>query len=186
MGSGRRRHRPCPGVMPAEPRHDRPGGCRRQRRVLLQAEMVVTRGQASAYRPGQRGPAARRATVRPGELREPAGPRPRRDGWYGDPRQAQPGGVRVVDRREPETVERALRGWRQRGIVSTGYRTIVVHDLESLARIARIEVRRRTWNWPEPAIPQGPGTSPRRPRSAKRGLGEGLGALIPAAPPLVG
>jgi CRP/FNR family cyclic AMP-dependent transcriptional regulator len=85
-----------------------------------------------------------------------------------------------------ETVERALRGWRQRGIVSTRYRTIVVHDLESLARIAGIEVRRRTWNWPEPAIPQGPGTSPRRPRSAKRGLGEGLGALIPAATPHVG
>jgi CRP-like cAMP-binding protein len=49
-----------------------------------------------------------------------------------------------------ETVERALRRWRGRRIISTGYRTIVVHDLASLARIAGIEVRRRAWNWPAP------------------------------------
>lgn len=47
-----------------------------------------------------------------------------------------------------ETVERALRSWRTRRIVSTRYRTIIVHDLEALARIAGITVRRRTWNWP--------------------------------------
>src|SRR6266536_3126452 len=38
-----------------------------------------------------------------------------------------------------ETVERTLRGWRGRGIVSTAYRTIVVHGLESLAPIAGVQ-----------------------------------------------
>jgi CRP/FNR family transcriptional regulator, cyclic AMP receptor protein len=46
-----------------------------------------------------------------------------------------------------ETVGRVLRRWRARGIVSTRYRVIVVHDLEALARIAGVEVRRRSWNW---------------------------------------
>jgi CRP/FNR family transcriptional regulator, cyclic AMP receptor protein len=83
-----------------------------------------------------------------------------------------------------ETVERALRNWRARGIVSTRYRTIIVHDLESLARIAGITVRRRTWNWP--VMPDA--VKPRRnaqatpPGSAHRRLGEGLGALIPVGP----
>jgi CRP/FNR family transcriptional regulator, cyclic AMP receptor protein len=35
-----------------------------------------------------------------------------------------------------ETVDRALRKWRERGIVSTGHRKIVVRDTEALARIA--------------------------------------------------
>jgi CRP-like cAMP-binding protein len=45
-----------------------------------------------------------------------------------------------------ETVDRTLTRWRSRGIISTRYRTIVVHDLETLARIAGIQVRRRAWN----------------------------------------
>ena len=48
-----------------------------------------------------------------------------------------------------ETVDRILARWRSRGIISTRYRTIIVHDLETLARIAGIQIRRRTWNWPE-------------------------------------
>jgi CRP-like cAMP-binding protein len=44
-----------------------------------------------------------------------------------------------------ETVDRTLTGWRRRGIISTRYRTIVVHDLETLARIAGIQVRRRAY-----------------------------------------
>ncbi len=59
-----------------------------------------------------------------------------------------------------ETVERNLRGWRQRGIVSTAYRTIVVYDLETLARIGGVEVRRRTWNWP--VMPAARPPAPRR------------------------
>lgn len=84
-----------------------------------------------------------------------------------------------------ETVDRALRSWRTRGIVSTRYRTVIVHDLESLARIAGITVRRRTFNWPVM-----PDTTPSRrntrspgPRlSSARRPGEGLGALIPVGP----
>ena len=41
-------------------------------------------------------------------------------------------------------VDRALSNWRRRGIISTGRRTIVVHDLEGLARIAGVEVSRRS------------------------------------------
>lgn len=59
-----------------------------------------------------------------------------------------------------ETVDRVFRRWRDRGFVSTYYRTIVVHDLEALARIAGIQVRRQAWNWPttrnstsRPALP---------------------------------
>ena len=48
-------------------------------------------------------------------------------------------------------VDRALRNWRLRGIISTGYRTIVVHDLESLARIAGVQVIRRSWSGRQPA-----------------------------------
>lgn len=46
-----------------------------------------------------------------------------------------------------ETVDRIFARWRARGIVSNRYRTIVVHDLETLARIAGIQIRRRAWNW---------------------------------------
>ena len=42
-----------------------------------------------------------------------------------------------------ETVDRTLARWRRRGIISTRYRTIVVHDLETLARIAGIQVTRQ-------------------------------------------
>jgi CRP/FNR family transcriptional regulator, cyclic AMP receptor protein len=49
-----------------------------------------------------------------------------------------------------DTVGRILARWRRRGIISTGYRTIVVHDLGTLARIAGVQVRRRTWNWTGP------------------------------------
>ena len=42
-----------------------------------------------------------------------------------------------------ETVDRTLTRWRRRGIISTRYRTIIVHDLETLARIAGIQVTRR-------------------------------------------
>ncbi len=53
-----------------------------------------------------------------------------------------------------EMVDRALARWRSRGIISTRpHRTIVVHDLETLARIAGIQVRRRAWNWPDMATP---------------------------------
>jgi CRP/FNR family transcriptional regulator, cyclic AMP receptor protein len=45
-----------------------------------------------------------------------------------------------------ETVDRTLTRWRRRGIISTRYRTIIVHDLETLARIAGIEISRRTWS----------------------------------------
>jgi Crp-like helix-turn-helix protein len=38
-----------------------------------------------------------------------------------------------------ETIDNALRCWRRRGIVTTRYRTIVVHDRERLAGIAGIE-----------------------------------------------
>jgi CRP/FNR family transcriptional regulator, cyclic AMP receptor protein len=44
-----------------------------------------------------------------------------------------------------ETVDRTLANWRSRGIISTGYRTIIIRDLEKLARIAGIEVRRQAW-----------------------------------------
>jgi CRP-like cAMP-binding protein len=47
-----------------------------------------------------------------------------------------------------ETVERTLRSWRARHIVSTMRRTIIVHDLETLAHIAGVKLRRRAWNWP--------------------------------------
>ena len=52
-----------------------------------------------------------------------------------------------------EMVDRTLARWRSRGIISTRYRTIVVHDLETLARIAGIQVSRRAWNWPKMASP---------------------------------
>ena len=35
-----------------------------------------------------------------------------------------------------ETVDRALRNWRNRGIVATGNRRIVIRDVQALARIA--------------------------------------------------
>jgi CRP/FNR family transcriptional regulator, cyclic AMP receptor protein len=45
-----------------------------------------------------------------------------------------------------ETVDRTFARWRSRGIISTRYRRIVVHDLGALARIAGIRVSRRAWN----------------------------------------
>jgi Crp-like helix-turn-helix domain len=45
-----------------------------------------------------------------------------------------------------ETVDRTFARWRSRGIISTRYRTIIVHDLETLARIAGIQVSRRAWS----------------------------------------
>lgn len=45
-----------------------------------------------------------------------------------------------------ETVDRTLTRWRSRGIISTRTRRIVVHDLETLARIADIQVRRQAWS----------------------------------------
>lgn len=57
-----------------------------------------------------------------------------------------------------ETVHRTLARWRSRGIISTRYRAIVVHDLETLARIAGIQIRRRAWNWPEMASPVNSGS----------------------------
>jgi CRP/FNR family cyclic AMP-dependent transcriptional regulator len=45
-----------------------------------------------------------------------------------------------------ETVDRTFARWRRRGIISTRYRTIIVHDLEALARIAGIQVSRRAWS----------------------------------------
>jgi len=50
-----------------------------------------------------------------------------------------------------EAVDRTLARWRSRGIISTRYRTIVVHDLETLARIVGIQISRRAWNRPEMA-----------------------------------
>lgn len=74
-----------------------------------------------------------------------------------------------------ETVERTLRCWRERHIVSTKYRTIVVHDLETLARIAGVQVRRRAWNWPatpDHAAEQDDAPAPDSPLGA---LGSGTG-----------
>ncbi len=45
-----------------------------------------------------------------------------------------------------ETVDRTLTRWRRRGIISTRHRTIIVHDLETLARIAGIQITRRAWS----------------------------------------
>ena len=45
-----------------------------------------------------------------------------------------------------ETVDRTFTRWRRRGIISTRYRTIIVHDLEALARIAGIQVSRQAWS----------------------------------------
>jgi CRP/FNR family transcriptional regulator, cyclic AMP receptor protein len=42
-----------------------------------------------------------------------------------------------------ETVDRTFTRWRRRGIISTHRRTIIVHDFETLARIAGIQVTRR-------------------------------------------
>ena len=50
-----------------------------------------------------------------------------------------------------ETIDRILARWRRRGIISTRWRTIVVHDLETLARIAGVQISRRAWNWPNTA-----------------------------------
>jgi CRP/FNR family transcriptional regulator, cyclic AMP receptor protein len=72
-----------------------------------------------------------------------------------------------------ETVDRALGRWRHRGIISTRYRTIIILDLEKLARIANVQVHRQAFNWPatggdsargqarRPVIPA-PGSNPAR------------------------
>ncbi len=54
-----------------------------------------------------------------------------------------------------KTVDRTFARWRSRGIISTDYRTVIVHDLETLARIAGIQISRRAWNWPNMASPNG-------------------------------
>jgi hypothetical protein len=53
------------------------------------------------------------------------------------------------------TVDRTFARWRNRGIIPTDYRTVIVHDLETLARIAGIQIVRRSWNWPNMAGPRG-------------------------------
>jgi CRP-like cAMP-binding protein len=45
-----------------------------------------------------------------------------------------------------ETVDRTFARWRRRRIISTRRRTIIVHDLEALARIAGIQVSRQAWS----------------------------------------
>ena len=45
-----------------------------------------------------------------------------------------------------ETVDRTFARWRRRKIISTRRRTIIVHDLEALARIAGIQVSRQAWS----------------------------------------
>jgi CRP-like cAMP-binding protein len=45
-----------------------------------------------------------------------------------------------------ETVDRTFTRWRRRRIISTRRRTIIVHDLEALARIAGIQVSRQAWS----------------------------------------
>lgn len=54
-----------------------------------------------------------------------------------------------------ETVDRALHRWRDRGIISTKYRTIIIHDRQALGRIAGIRVppRRLLPGNPTPASP---------------------------------
>jgi CRP-like cAMP-binding protein len=42
-----------------------------------------------------------------------------------------------------ETVDRALRRWRDRGIISTKYRTVVINDRQALARIAGVQITPR-------------------------------------------
>lgn len=58
-----------------------------------------------------------------------------------------------------ETVDRALRRWRDRKIISTSYRTIVIHDRKSLGRIAGIRITPRR---PIPANPAAAATWPPR------------------------
>jgi CRP-like cAMP-binding protein len=42
-----------------------------------------------------------------------------------------------------ETVDRALRRWRDRGIIATRYRTVVINDRQALARIAGVRIAPR-------------------------------------------
>jgi CRP-like cAMP-binding protein len=84
----------------------------------------------------------------------------------------------------PETVGRTLRRWRARHIVSTRQRTLIIHDLETVARIAGIRLSRHALNWP-PAVAADPGPSILGDSAAyaapvRRRLGQGLGQLIPA------
>jgi CRP-like cAMP-binding protein len=63
-----------------------------------------------------------------------------------------------------KTVERALRRWRTRGIVSTGHRTIIVHDRETLARVAGFQISTTSGtghHWQPPHKPSSdPGSQP--------------------------
>jgi CRP/FNR family transcriptional regulator, cyclic AMP receptor protein len=58
-----------------------------------------------------------------------------------------------------ETVDRALGRWRDRGIISTAYRTIVIHDRQALGRIAGIRVPSRR---PLPGNPAPAGSARQR------------------------
>jgi CRP-like cAMP-binding protein len=70
-----------------------------------------------------------------------------------------------------ETVDNALRRWRRRGIVTTRYRAIVVHDREQLAGIAGIETA--AWTATSPQLLPRPPTRPVRVNAR----GHKLGAL---------
>ena len=63
----------------------------------------------------------------------------RRRARHPDSASVEPGRARLLDRLVPgKMVDRTLARWRSRGIISTRpHRTIVVHDLETLARITR-------------------------------------------------
>jgi CRP/FNR family transcriptional regulator, cyclic AMP receptor protein len=54
-----------------------------------------------------------------------------------------------------ETVDRALRRWRDRGLITTAYRTIVINDRQALSRIAGIRVP------PRRPLPEKPGSAAR-------------------------
>ncbi len=76
-----------------------------------------------------------------------------------------------------ETVDKTLRRWRRRGIVTTRYRAIVVHDRERLASIAGIETA--SWTASPPPVP--PPARSVRVVGRGRGAGYKLGALPKAA-----
>lgn len=69
-----------------------------------------------------------------------------------------------------ETVNRILGDWRARGIVGTGYRLIVVLDLQALARVAGIQVSRQA-TWSLPPQPRAPRPHPHTAHGGYRGRG---------------
>lgn len=73
---------------------------------------------------------------------------------YGEPVDAPGGGIRLPVQLSHsdlaawigscrETVDRVLHRWRDRGLISTSYRTIVIHDRQALGRVAGIRVSPR-------------------------------------------